>query len=162
MDIEASGFGPDSYPIEVGLALGDGERYCSLITPVDDWVHWDESAQGVHNITRDMLKRHGRHPHQIASELNDLLEGQTVYSDGWVVDKPWLIRLFFAAGLDMKFQLSPLEMIMTEPQFAVWDDTKQRLTEEANIPRHRASNDAWLIQETYRATTIPPDTAITG
>ena len=39
MDIEASGFGPDSYPIEVGLALGDGSRFCSLIVPAEHWTH---------------------------------------------------------------------------------------------------------------------------
>jgi len=152
MDIEASGFGPDSYPIEVGLALGDGSRFCSLITPADNWTHWDDSAQGVHHISRGMLKRHGRHVHQVAAELNNMLEGQTVYSDGWVVDKPWLLRLFHAAGLEMKFQLSPIEVIMTEPQILLWDEMKLKLTREADIPRHRASNDAWLIQETYRHT----------
>ena len=31
IDIEASGFGPDSYPIEIGVALSSGEKYCSLI-----------------------------------------------------------------------------------------------------------------------------------
>ena len=152
MDIEASGFGPDSYPIEVGLALGDGSRFCSLIVPAEYWTHWDASAQVVHNISREMLARHGSHVHQVATELNAMLSGKTVYSDGWVVDKPWLIRLFEAAGIDMQFQLSPIEVIMTEPQILLWDETKARLTREANIPRHRASNDAWLIQETYRHT----------
>ena len=36
IDVEASGFGPHSYPIEVGLALGDGSKFCSLILPVRD------------------------------------------------------------------------------------------------------------------------------
>lgn len=152
MDIEASGFGPDSYPIEVGLALEDGSRFCSLIVPAEHWTHWDASAQGVHHISRDMLRRHGSHVHQVATELNAMLNGKTVYSDGWVVDKPWLIRLFDAAGINMQFQLSPIEVIMTEPQILLWDETKARLTQEASIPRHRASNDAWLIQETYRHT----------
>lgn len=152
MDIEASGFGPDSYPIEVGLALGDGSRFCSLIVPAEYWTHWDASAQRVHNISREMLARHGSHAHQVATELNAMLSGKTVYSDGWVVDKPWLIRLFEAAGVDMQFQLSPIEVIMTEPQILLWDETKARLTRKANIPRHRASNDAWLVQETYRHT----------
>lgn len=152
MDLEASGFGPQSYPIEVGLALSNGDRFCTLIRPHADWDHWDTSAQGVHNITRDMLMRHGADVHDVATQLNNLLAGMTVYSDGWVVDKPWLIRLFHAAGMEMAFQLSPIEMIMTEPQILLWDDTKIRVTENAAIARHRASNDAWLIQQTYLET----------
>jgi len=27
-------------------------------------------------------------------KLNDLLKGNTVYSDGWVVDQPWITQLF--------------------------------------------------------------------
>ena len=42
IDVEASGFGPLSYPIEVGLALSAGEKYCSLILPAADWTHYCE------------------------------------------------------------------------------------------------------------------------
>jgi hypothetical protein len=31
IDIEASGFGVDSYPIEVGIVLSTGQKYCALI-----------------------------------------------------------------------------------------------------------------------------------
>ena len=53
IDVEASGFGSDSYPIEVGLALEPGERFCTLIRPLDHWDHWDEQAESVHKISRD-------------------------------------------------------------------------------------------------------------
>ena len=33
LDLEASGFGRDSYPIEVGYVLPDGSSFCSLIRP---------------------------------------------------------------------------------------------------------------------------------
>lgn len=33
IDAEASGFGTDSYPIEVGVALGDASRHCYLVSP---------------------------------------------------------------------------------------------------------------------------------
>ena len=152
IDVEASGFGPDSYPIEVGLAFEDGSRFCTLIQPAKSWSHWDDSAQGVHNITRDMLTQHGRTVQDVAKSLNNILAGKTVYSDGWVVDKPWLIRLFHAAGMNMSFQVSPLELILTEEQMVLWADTKAHLTRQAELVRHRASNDAWLIQQTFQAT----------
>ena len=139
MDIEASGFGPDSYPIEVGLALGDGSRFCSLIVPAEHWTHWDASAQGFTISPVRCWRAMAAMFIRLRLSLM-MLSGKTVY-DGWVVDKPWLIRLFEAAGVDMQFQLSPIEVIMTEPQILLWDETKARLTREANIPRHRASND---------------------
>ena len=45
IDVEASGFGPYSYPIEIGVALDNGDKYCTLILPAPAWTHWDEEAE---------------------------------------------------------------------------------------------------------------------
>ena len=45
LDIEASGFGRDSYPIEIGYVLPDGGSYCTLVRPEANWTHWDPEAQ---------------------------------------------------------------------------------------------------------------------
>jgi hypothetical protein len=152
IDVEASGFGASSYPIEVGIAFDDDTKYCSLIAPAPDWSHWDRDAEKVHGIARDTLQTHGRSPQEVASELNELLEGRTLYTDGWVVDKPWLTTLFSQAGMEMRFSVSPLEMILSERQMERWHETKDRILAESARQRHRASFDAWVIQETYRAT----------
>ena len=59
IDVEASGFGGMSYPIEVGVALDDDTKYCSLIFPAPEWQHWDEDAEKVHRIARDILETYG-------------------------------------------------------------------------------------------------------
>jgi len=150
IDIEASGFGAGSYPIEVGVAFENGDKFCSLILPAPDWTHWDESAEKVHRISRDMLETYGKPMRDVAERMNELLAGRTLYTDGWVVDKPWLTTLFHAAGVSMKFHVSPLEQILSEEQMARWHATKERVLEENGLARHRASYDAWVIQETYR------------
>lgn len=154
IDIEASGFGQTSYPIEIGLVLENHERFCTLIAPQSDWTHWADSAEAVHGISRDNLINAGKSALDVALYLNSLLDGVTVYSDGWVVDKPWLTVLFHAAGIDMKFHLSPLEMILSEAQMTMWADVKTQVINDSKLRRHRASNDAWIIQETYRRTLL--------
>ena len=152
LDFEASGFGYESYPIEVGVALANGERFCTLIQPLELWVHWDESAQEVHNITSQDLYRHGLPVADVCARLNQLLAGQTVYCDGWVVDKPWLTKLFDAAAMFTSFSLSPIESIQSPEQQRVWDEVKAELLDKLAFDRHRASHDALLIQETFKAT----------
>jgi len=44
LDIEASGFGRDSYPVEIGYVLPDGQTWCTLIRPAPAWTHWDATA----------------------------------------------------------------------------------------------------------------------
>ena len=93
IDIEASGFGRDSYPIEVGLVLPDGETHCHIIRPDDSWTHWDASAEAVHGIRRSLLVENGLPPLQVAGELNRLLAGNKVYTDAWSYDLSWLGKL---------------------------------------------------------------------
>ncbi len=149
IDIEASGFGAHSYPIEVGVALEPSTNFCCLIAPAPDWNHWDDEAEKVHRVPRDILQAYGKPATQVALLLNELLGTATVYSDGWVVDQPWLIQLFTQAGVDMSFSISPLEMILTEAQMDVWHDVKTQVSSELALTRHRASFDALIIQETY-------------
>lgn len=148
LDVEASGFGPASYPIEVGVALERGRRHNRLIRPAPGWTHWDAAAERVHRVDRATLERHGRGARDVAAELNALLAGRTVYSDAWVVDRPWLTRLYHAGGLDMRFTLSPLEALLSDARLARWDAVKREVTRELAVPRHRASHDAWIVQET--------------
>lgn len=149
VDIEASGFGSRSYPIEIGVVKGSGERYCALIRPEPDWQHWCNSAQAMHGISRQLVERRGRSPKEICTELNQFIGAITAYSDAWTHDSPWLNRLFFAARINPIFHLSPIEMISTEAQLLTWDATKKRLAKQLDIKRHRASGDAYLIQQTY-------------
>lgn len=149
IDIEASGFGSRSYPIEIGVVKTNGDRYCALIEPQPEWDHWSESAQAVHGISRKLIENRGRKPRDICLELNEFLGEITAYSDAWTHDSPWLNRLFFAARINPSFHLSPIEMIATEAQLLVWDKTKKQLEKRLDIKRHRASGDAYLIQQTF-------------
>ena len=149
IDVEASGLGKNSYPIEVGVALSGSEKYCTLIQPALRWTDWDAEAEKVHRVPRDILETYGRPVREVALRLNELLAAKVLYSDGWVVDKPWLTMLFHAAGVNMEFWVSPLEYILSDFQMEHWHQIKNELIETNNITRHRASADAWLIRETY-------------
>jgi len=152
IDIEASGFGPAGYPIEIGVALDNGTKYCSLIAPAPGWTHWDPDAEKLHRVTRDVLRAHGKPIPEVARKFNALLADRTAYSDGWVVDRTWLDQLFFAAGIPRAFSLSQIELILTEPQMEIWHATKDALVAEMGERRHRASFDAYVVQETWERT----------
>ena len=158
IDVEASGFGSDSYPIEVGVVLSNGLRFSRLIRPLPDWTHWDPAAEMLHGISRQDLERFGHDPVIVAKELNELLLGQTVYTDGWVVDKPWLDRLFDRLAIEREFYISPIESIVSEGQIEQWQLAMEHLGSQVAQPAHRALNDAVLIQETYVLTRLQSTT----
>ena len=148
LDIEASGFGRDSYPIEVGCVMPDGRAFCTLIRPEPGWLHWDPDAERVHHISREATLRHGRPAADVARLLNDRLAGMTVYSDGWANDYTWLGALFEAAGSTPSFRLENLRVLLSEREANHWHVVKQQVAREMRLQRHRASADARVLQAT--------------
>jgi len=155
MDIEASGFGQDSYPIEVGFVLPDAETFCSLIRPAPGWTHWDDAAERLHRISQETVRVHGRDAREVAQELNERLHGLTLYCDGWAHDYVWLNVLFEAAGMSPSFKLDNLRTLLTEREAAFWGVVKKQVTTEMRLQRHRASSDAKVLQSTLMRLRAP-------
>lgn len=150
LDIEASGFGRNSYPIEVGFVLPDGHSFCTLIRPEPDWTHWDSAAENLHHIARKTLLQQGRPVAEVAHALNQQLRGMTVYSDGWLNDYSWLACLYEVSGLKPAFRLDNLRILLEDAQAEEWHTIKQEVSLEHNVQRHRASTDARLLQLTLQ------------
>lgn len=152
LDIEASGLGRGSYPIEVGYVLPDGSSSCLLIRPQDDWQCWDVNAEQLHGISRAQLLLRGVDVVNVAETLNRQLGGMTVYSDAWGNDQSWLALLFDRAERVQGFKLEALHALLSETQLSLWNATKQAVARDMALGRHRASNDARILQQTYLRT----------
>jgi hypothetical protein len=148
IDLEASGFGRGSYPIEVGFVLPDGASFCTLIAPAPGWTHWDPKAEALHHITPAILATHGKPAAEVAHTLNQRLRGSVVYSDGWANDFSWLGRLFNEVDMTPAFKLENLRALLSEEEAAIWHDAKAVVLAATPQERHRASIDARVIQQT--------------
>jgi DNA polymerase III epsilon subunit-like protein len=146
IDIEASGFGRRSYPIEIGYVLPDGRARCMLIRPTTQWTHWDDEAAHVHGITRETLMTHGKSPHEVATILNADLAGMVAYCDGWAHDYTWLAALFEEADMAPRFKLESVNRLLGDTQLSQLDEARRGAMAELGLTRHRASNDARALQ----------------
>ncbi len=155
IDLEASGFGRGSYPIEVGFVLPDGATYCTLIHPAPHWTHWDPQAENLHHITQQILVSHGKPAREVADALNRQLRGRVVYSDGWANDYSWLGLLFDEVDLTPAFRLENLRKILDDDEAALWHPTKDAVLARTARHRHRASTDACVIQNTVMRIKFP-------
>ena len=149
IDIEASGLGRGSYPIEVGFITSEGKTGCTLIRPESDWTHWNREAEALHGITRELTKQKGKRIELVAAWLNENLAGQIVYTDGWMNDMCWLGRLFDEAGMVQAFRIESLLNLLTPEERERWTPLHDRIIRESDLRRHRASTDAKLIQDTF-------------
>jgi hypothetical protein len=146
IDIEASGFGRGSYPVEVGFVTADGALFCGLVCPEPDWLHWDDGAEALHGISRALLQQHGKPARWMAEQLNARLRGQVVFCDGWGHDYTWLARLYDAVELRMSFKLDDLRKLLSEDEAARWKGVTEAVRARQQLTRHRASSDARVLQ----------------
>lgn len=156
IDIEASGFGRHSYPIEVGYVLPDGRARCMLVRPAPGWLHWDDAAAQVHGISREALQAHGRPVQEVAARLNADLAGLTVYCDGWAHDYSWLAVLYEEAGLNPSFRLESVNRLLRDTQLGQLDEARRGALQDMGLTRHRASNDARALQTALSRVTHKP------
>jgi hypothetical protein len=150
LDVEASGFGRNSYPIEIGFVLPNGHAYCTLIRPEASWTHWDAQAEATHHIPRTLILERGVPALQVAHTINEQLAGQTVYSDGWANDFSWVGALFDAADMSPSFKLENLRALLDDQEADLWHTVKAQISSERGVQRHRASADARLLQLTLQ------------
>lgn len=151
IDLEASGLGSKSWPVEVGWAFGEGEPVAMLIKPDPTWTDdaWDPAAQELHGIDRFALEREGVHVREACAALNAAFQGAEVYSDAPDWDGFWLFRLFSAAGVRQAFALHDYGALIRR----VAKGREEELFRQASrlAPRrHRAADDARHLQTLYR------------
>ncbi len=99
-----------------------------------------------------MLEQKGEAPETVAIKLNSLLKGMNIYTDAWGHDSSWIGKLYNVTGISQAFRLESIRYLMSEKQVESWHETKERVLRELNLPRHRASSDALVIQETFKQT----------
>lgn len=103
IDIEASGFGLKSYPIEIAWRSEDGGFDSFLIIPHEKWTFWSEDAEkNVHHISRDSLYKEGISIEEACKRLNKMLRGKTLYSDNARFDEMWIEDLFHFSTLSIR------------------------------------------------------------
>ncbi|MGF1463006.1 MAG: exonuclease domain-containing protein [Maricaulaceae bacterium] len=152
IDVEASGLGPQSWPIEVAWVNLDGAAAATLIQPHPDWSMqaWMASAEALHGLTPDQVYREGAPVASIASNLNDTLHDATVISDAPAFDGFWLGRLFEAADLAPAFGLT--DWMAALAPFGRASRLASAVERAAtHAPRtHRALADARHLRAVYR------------
>lgn len=112
IDVEASGFGPGSWPAAVAWSDHRGGISRCLVQPDPSWTHWDAQAESVHGLTRERLAAEGDPLAAVAARLASELGGGVAFSDAPEFDRGWLDTLFAAAGRPMPFRLEHADDVL--------------------------------------------------
>ena len=96
LDIEASGLGEGSYPIEIGWAFpfASSKNGSFLVKPEPHWTHWSMASQDVHGIRREVLDVRGIPVEEGRAIVDRLLSKAEIYVDNPPSDRAWFAGLY--------------------------------------------------------------------
>ena len=130
IDLSASSPDEQGYPTEIAWSLPDGSIKCVQILPDDDWSPWDN-----HDADTDVqhLMDHGVSCMDIVRELNDDLNGQTVYSDGLDFDSELLEKLYESCGEEPAFELTTISELFPDTDNDLIYDQLRQIAEQNSL-----------------------------
>ena len=165
-DLEASGLGQATYPIEVAYAEADDEALTEgdagswLIAPTEDWRDygsWDPAAESLHGLTFDRLVAEGVPVEEVARRMNARFSGVPVFSDSPLSDANWCGILFEWSPEPARFALLEFRSLITHTvRLAVGDrplaeirpliEEARTIARQAHPIAHRALPDALRLR----------------
>lgn len=145
IDFEASGLGPPSWPIEIGLSWienAEVRTWSSLIRPAADWTMeaWDPVSARVHGIPLDQLAD-APDAGKVAAEAAKLISGKTICSDAPKHDEKWARRLLLEGAQPISLRIFDIYSAFEHVLSGMGMD--QAYEKLARLPApHRAGPDA--------------------
>ena len=146
IDIEASGLGIDSYPVEIAI-LVDNRLFSWLIVPEESWQYWDKTAESMHGISREILISQGKVARFVADAINDAMTNSNglLYSDAAEWDADWLKTLFDAVGAVADFHILPVGDLLAGAAFRQFQQKREEIANSGKYRPHRAEQDIRII-----------------
>lgn len=105
IDIEASTADENGFPVAISWSLPDGQLKSVIIIPDDEWDPWDNADP---ELDLQHLFDQGVSGPDVIRELNEDLDGQTIFVDGLDEDEALLEKLFDTYQQSMGFEIATL------------------------------------------------------
>ncbi len=141
IDIEASTPDENGYPLSISWSLADGQLKSVLIIPDDEWQPWE-------NVDSEVDLQHffdqGVSGPDVIRELNEDLDGQTVYLDGLDEDEVLLEKLFETYQQSLGFEIATVNELFQKHDIETIIAIRNEIAQEYQL-------DIELIEDKVRA-----------
>lgn len=158
LDIEASGLGENSFPIEIAWQGPIVKPQSFLIRPDPNWdlESWDERAEQLHGIPLRQVLAEGVATRTIVEQLCRDCAGRTILSDGLAFDQVRLNQLCAAARWQGSIRLTDLFLWLGQCHRETGTPSREAISAfvrglDNHSQSHRALDDVQRILELLKA-----------
>ncbi|MCP5160655.1 MAG: hypothetical protein H7A00_03155 [Hahellaceae bacterium] len=148
LDLEASSYEEDAFPLSIAWSLPDGRIKNVLVMPDETWNPRDNSSM-PYDLQHYFDQ--GASVADIAREMNQDLDGLTIYIDGLDPDEEWLEKLFEAAADEPTFEIARIDDLFIGLDYGqlieTRDDTLRRYELDGQTPEGAVLGLLYMAQQ---------------
>ncbi|MFT5717959.1 MAG: hypothetical protein ACI9T7_002158 [Oleiphilaceae bacterium] len=127
IDVEASHADENAFPTSIAWSLPDGTLKSVIISPDSDWDPWENASP---DIDIQLLMDQGVSGPDVIREMNEDLDGQTVFVDGLDEDEALLELLFETYNNTFGFELATIAQLHTKHKLEDLLVVRQQVADE--------------------------------
>ncbi|ARU57493.1 hypothetical protein OLMES_3457 [Oleiphilus messinensis] len=131
LDIDPSTPTAKGFPAAIAWSLASKQYKSVLIKPLDTWLQ-EESTEV--DIDLNLLLIQGQDIIDVVREMNEDLDGETVYVDLTRQTDIWLAKLFDAVGFEPSFEIEPFTDLFEAVSQSDIEQNINRLIGELDLP----------------------------
>lgn len=142
MDIEFCQSDDCFFPVAIAWSLADGRMKTVVIEPDEQWLPEDGDPP---DVDLRYLREQGVPLIELAQVLHEDLPDQTVFVDGLDPDETLIDLIFDAVGMDVPFEIAPVEELITSLDRAEIDDWRRSLMFEHGLEPQLPENGVYAL-----------------
>ncbi len=146
--IEGSSYSDQSFPVIAAWSLANNDIKDVIITPEENWEDEDARLSDL-NIEEYQLTQMGHPAWEILRELNNDLEGETVYCTNAPIIERWLEFMASAFNDELNFEIESVYELFPDRVPEEFDDQLRECADLLLMSQDKSDEQVRLLQETW-------------
>jgi hypothetical protein len=148
ISVEGSSYSDQSYPVIASWSLDNNDIKEAIITPEEDWKDDDARLSDL-DLEDYQLNQMGHPAWEVLREMNNDLEGETVYCMNAAIVERWLDKLASAFKEELNFEIASAYELFPDRVPEEFDDQLRECADLLLMSQDKSDEQVRLLQESW-------------
>lgn len=146
--VEGSSYSDQSYPVIAAWSLDNNDIKDAIITPEENWDDEDARLSDL-DLEEYQLNQIGHPAWEVLREMNQDLQGETVYCMNAAIVERWLERLTDEFKEELSFEIASIYELFPDRLPEEFDDQLRECSDLLLMSQDKSDEMVRLLQESW-------------
>ncbi|GLQ31062.1 hypothetical protein [Litoribrevibacter albus] len=148
ISVEGSSYSDQSYPVIAAWSLENNDIKDAIITPEESWEDEDARLADL-DLEEYQLSQMGHPAWEVLREMNNDLQGETVYCMNAAITERWLDRLCSEFNEELSFEIASAYELFPDRLPEEFDDQLRECSDLLLMSQDKCDELVRLLQESW-------------